>query len=673
MSTYYGGRSEVHIRRNSTRVLYCDFLSMYPTVCTLMGLWRFVIAEKMIWRDSTTETRELLDNMTIADLHDRHAWARLATLVKIAPQCDIMPVRAPYGGGSESTIGLNYLTSEKAQWFTLADCIASKMLNGRPPRVLEAITFEPEGLQTGLQSVSVGGRAAYRVDPAANDFYRTIIDLRSAVKGQIKKDTKKDTPEEIARLNNPQMTLKILANATSYGIFMEVNVEVLDGKKTVRCYGADGQSFSVQTNKLEKPGIYFHPLLATLITGAARLMLALTERLALDAGIDWAFCDTDSMALAQPINMPAADFLERAQAVRSWFDPLNPYKAKGELLKLEDANLSLDGVRLETLYCFAVSAKRYVLFNLDHAGNPVIRKASAHGLGHLMVPYLETDVPATIPAPSVPLADIGVERWQYDFWYRIVSAALAGHPERLTPDYHPALNQPAISRYAATTPALLRWFDLYNRNRRYADQVRPFGFMTALHGAPHAQDTADWEQGAPTRARKRRRVRPIAPYHREPAAAAAAAFDRDTGEPVPVRHLARYREVLAQYHLHPESKFLDGDFTDRGPTRRRHIKATGIIYIGKEADRWEEQFFLGADEDAVISYGSAPEDREAAEERVRQGVIRIGQRAAARAARMSLREVNRAVRDPVKLSPAILSRLDKVLARIANTMDCSPQ
>ena len=46
MSTYYGGRSEVRFRRvRIAQVLYCDFLSMYPTVCTLMGLWRFVIAE----------------------------------------------------------------------------------------------------------------------------------------------------------------------------------------------------------------------------------------------------------------------------------------------------------------------------------------------------------------------------------------------------------------------------------------------------------------------------------------------------------------------------------------------------------------------------------------------------------------------------------------------------
>ena len=37
MSTYFGGRAEVRWRREIRQVLYCDFLSMYPTVCTLMG------------------------------------------------------------------------------------------------------------------------------------------------------------------------------------------------------------------------------------------------------------------------------------------------------------------------------------------------------------------------------------------------------------------------------------------------------------------------------------------------------------------------------------------------------------------------------------------------------------------------------------------------------------
>ena len=44
LSAYYGGRAEVHIRRQIVPVIHCDFLSMYPTVCTLMGLWNFVRA-----------------------------------------------------------------------------------------------------------------------------------------------------------------------------------------------------------------------------------------------------------------------------------------------------------------------------------------------------------------------------------------------------------------------------------------------------------------------------------------------------------------------------------------------------------------------------------------------------------------------------------------------------
>jgi hypothetical protein len=56
-----------------------------------------------------------------------------------------------------------------------------------------------------------------------------------------------------------------------------------------------------------------------------------------------------------------------------------------------------------------------------------------------MAPYAEADAPASIPAPAVPLAEIGVERWQYDLWHQIVSAAIAGHPNQPDLDFHPAL------------------------------------------------------------------------------------------------------------------------------------------------------------------------------------------------------------------------------------------
>jgi hypothetical protein len=94
MSGYYGGRSEVHLRRILTQVLYCDFRSMYPTVCTRMGLWPFVIAKGMTWRDSTAETSALLGCMTIESLRMPATWRELSTMVQISPDDEICKRRS---------------------------------------------------------------------------------------------------------------------------------------------------------------------------------------------------------------------------------------------------------------------------------------------------------------------------------------------------------------------------------------------------------------------------------------------------------------------------------------------------------------------------------------------------------------------------------------------------
>jgi hypothetical protein len=39
-----------------------------------------------------------------------------------------------------------------------------------------------------------------------------------------------------------------------------------------------------------------------------------------------------------------------------------------------------------------------------------------------------------------------------------------------------------------------------------------------------------------------------------------------------VDQLKTYANALSDYHLHPEAKFLNGDYLDRGPTARRHIQ-----------------------------------------------------------------------------------------------------
>jgi hypothetical protein len=615
MSTYYGGRSEVHWRREAVPVLYCDFLSMYPTVCTLMGLWCTVTAEGIEWTDATDWVRDCLQSIEAAHVQDADFWTALPVLVQVVPEADIFPVRAKYGQDASFTIGLNQLTSESPLWYTLADCIASKLLTGKSPRIVQAVRFTPKALQKGLRPVSIAGKPHYRVDPVTDDFYCRLIDLRRTVKDRVKDAP----PDEREALEAEQLALKILANATSYGSFVEFNVEEQDDCVTATCYGPHEAGFPVKVHQIEKPGTFFHPLLATLITGAARLMLAITERLALDAGIDWAFCDTDSMALAQPPAMAYKDFLSRALSVQRWFDPLNPYEQKGPLLKIEDANYRIASGRLmetlEPLYCWAVSSKRYALFNLDVNGKPVLRKASAHGLGHLLPPYREHTTAINIAAPLIPLSEIGVERWQYDLWYHIVEAGLRGIPDQVSLVGLPGLTAPAASRYAATTPALLRWFKTYNEGKPYRTQVRPFNFLLAFQGRRlFAEPTPDEipalsHKPKPSRAKLPHLPRAVAPYSRDIESAATQCFDRSTGQSVLRAQLKTYGQALAQYHLHPEAKVLQGGYTDRGRTRRRHVYVTVVSLIGKEANRWEEQFYLGVEVEAQGEYGLTPEER----------------------------------------------------------------
>lgn len=100
-----------------------------------------------------------------------------------------------------------------------------------------------------------------------------------------------------------------------------------------------------------------------------------------------------------------------------------------------------------------------------------------------------------------------------------------------------------------------------------------------------------------------RQQKPISPYNSDISKAAMACFDRETGSPVCTRTLKTYREALAQYHISPESKFLNGGPYDTGPTQQRHIAAIAIQPTGKEANRWEEQFHLGFDEGEQLEYG----------------------------------------------------------------------
>jgi hypothetical protein len=432
----------------------------------------------------------------------------------------------------------------------------------------------------------------------------------------------------------------------------------LDKSELRVCFGP-GDSFEVETDKAEEPGKYFHPLLATLVTGSARLMLAISEALILENGLEWAFCDTDSMAIAKADEMDPEAFIERAKSVCDWFVPLNPYEQKGSLFKIEEQNFSHDDPeKLEPLYCLAVSAKRYALFNkVDD--KIVLRKASAHGLGHLRAPYTEADAPKSIPAPSVALNKMGVERWQCDLWYKIIEAELAGRGEEVDFSYHPALNMPAASRYGATTMDLLRWFKLRNEGKAYADWVKPFNFMLCFQVAPNF-----WEGQAGVVAPKRGRrpkkelPKPVAPFDKDLRRASQNAFDRTTGKAVSPDTLKTYRQALAQYHLSPEMKFENGDCFDRGRTVRRHIHVTSLTHIGKEANRWEQQLYIGLDSNLIVEYLLPIDGIEGLREWIIERLKERGERGVAAELGISRSSLRRALRWGInKLTPQLQKRI----------------
>jgi hypothetical protein len=597
ISTYSGGKVQVKARKQIVEVAHCDFKSMYSTVCALQNLWRYVIASGIEPHDATEQVTGLLAQITLEDLQDPGVWRSLVAIVEVRPDGDLFPVRAQYGSEEQYGLGQNYLSSSTGQtfWFTLADCIASRLRTGKAPEVLRAIGFRPLQPQWGLRRFDILGNHSYRVEPYTDDFYARLIDLRSEIKQRGKQERASGNEKLAEQLDAEQLGLKITASATSYGIFIELNPQELDAPAHTDAYGIDGVAFQALVRRYEQPGRFFHPLLATSITGAARLMLTLAELLAAEQGLDWAFCDTDSLAFIRPSETSRPEFDTAVDRVRDWFGPLSPYQTPTDLLELEDTNLALINGRSagprEPLYCYAISPKRYALFNLGPDRQPILRKASAHRLGQLLAPYAEKQAPAAIPAPAMSLRDLEVQRWHYDLWYLIIEAALAGRDVRL--DDLPGLHQPAMASCAVTTRAVERWFATHNRRKTYNQRTRPFGFLitptVTSFNKPLGKAGQSFHLVAPYEKRPEhwldldytdihsRGTFTISPHH----------YDVRTAQ------VQTYRQVIARYIKHPEPKCLGADgkpchTETRGILHPRHIDAFHIEQIGKESNRLEE-------------------------------------------------------------------------------------
>lgn len=64
--------------------------------------------------------------------------------------------------------------SNDALWFSLPDIVASKILYGRIPHIVDAFRIEAHGILPGLKSTQL--RGTVNVDPRTQDFFRVAIE-----------------------------------------------------------------------------------------------------------------------------------------------------------------------------------------------------------------------------------------------------------------------------------------------------------------------------------------------------------------------------------------------------------------------------------------------------------------------------------------------------------------
>jgi hypothetical protein len=389
MQSYFGGRAENHIRKVPLPTMRLDFLSQYPTVNTNMGNWEILTAKSVSFPKSTRQIREFLKKVTLDECFKPSFWRELRFFALIQPEGDILlPVRAPFDAKDREHLNIadSHFSSEKAIWVAGPDIVASIIRTGRVPHVLKAIRVVPHGRQPGMKPIML--RGVVEIDPYRDDFFKTLIEQRKANESD----------------KTLKHALKVIANSTAYGAFVELNEE--RKSKPFQLDVFSGEHYHQQSaREIEIPGKWYFPALASLITSGGRLLLAMAEKCVTDAGGTWLFCDTDSIAVVaspkggtvypkRPEEECAMDQREiapipvlphsRVLKIARRFRSLNPYAFGGDLLKVEDVNYEDGNPKtgsLRTVHGYAISAKRYALME----GARII-EVKGHGLGYLMSP-----------------------------------------------------------------------------------------------------------------------------------------------------------------------------------------------------------------------------------------------------------------------------------------------
>ncbi len=593
MEAYYGGRVEGHWPNEVVPVTYLDVLSMYPTVFVLQGLWWWVVAERLEPYECADDVRAFLERVTIDDLMRPETWLIMPKLVLIEPDDDRLPVRAEYVNDGDLQIGLNYLKSSEASWYTLADAVVSKLRTGRVPKICRAIGIETFGTQPGLKPMKIRGISS--IDPRSEDFFAEVIGQRAAINAQ-------PTPLSSADKAQQQF-LKIIANSTGYGIFAEFNESFLEDPERIEVFA--GKRFTTETDIFEKAGRYCFPFIASCVTGAARLVLALVETKAADLGASYAFCDTDSFAVIDPDETVGDKLVEE-------FCSLNPYRFGGSILKLEPENFDAITGERRKLIAIVKASKRYALFNIDpRTGRPILRKALEHGLGHLVPPHGETR-----------------GSWIKQFWYYIACQAL-----RIRCKAPRWFTQVAVAQLTISTPHLIQPVRS-STSKQTRHGAGPFNFMMVGYAdglasptglcRKHKKPSIGCRDATPCKYRKScplvKPIRPVTKYDRTMADPTALPWiDGHTGLPISVEHrnrrsgrkgrvaLKTFGDIYSDFvqHIDRKAALPNGAHAEpdsRGELQPLYSFEAGREYTGKEARNIELAEVFGDTTDRYITY-----------------------------------------------------------------------
>jgi hypothetical protein len=561
-------------------------MSQYPTVNELLGNWPVLTAANISFEDATYEVRRFLKRITLERCFHRKLWHKFKFFALVRPDKDILPVRTVYNGVTQN-IGINYLTSEQPIWFAGPDMISAIILSdAKVPHIEKAFRLVPHGKQAGLGTTNL--RSMVEVDANKSSFFKHVIEQRAA----------NEADESL------HYFLKILASSGSYGLFVELNPGENSEHAEIKVFSGD-EIFTDTPPVVEKPGDWYCPSLASLITSGGRLLLAMLEASVRKAGGTYLFCDTDSLCVVSsknggPLKIPGANGervlpWNEVDAIVKRFEILNPYNqdiVPGSILKVHKLNWNANGQR-RPLYGYSIAAKRYAIYEKQR-GDIKIIEPKAHALGYFHPPK---------DSPEGWEEDHDVPKWIFELWDYIMRGALK--MKRKKPAW---FDLPVMMKLTLSTPhhAL--------QNLGKSDLTRPHNFMMmpkiALFGYPAGVNPADPHFTLITSFTSKREdwiKSKCINIHDSNSPTYRLKFDY-TDDGVSVSPVNFY-QLVESYQNHPEAKSLGPDgkpceFDTRGLLQRAHIVANWPpIYIGKESDRhWEHSEDISLLEFKAIQY-----------------------------------------------------------------------